>query len=66
MYNNTANYKTEINIKYGELTNVVSWCKTNIEGQWAFEESQYNLAAGSWNFYFENEKDLVKFLLWKK
>lgn len=66
MFNNTENYKTEINIKYGQLTNIVSWCKTNLEGNWAFEESQFGLDPGSWNFYFEKEKDLIKFVLWNK
>jgi hypothetical protein len=56
-----------INLNFGELKHVLSWCEKNCTGQFQYMEDPngdgfYN----SWIFFFENERDYVAFMLWKK
>ena len=60
-------YEIKIVIKYGELTNLVNWCKKNCTKNWNWKENDYmkdtNLAY--YTFLFETEKDYFAFKLWK-
>jgi len=62
----TNTNKVEIKLYFGELEPVVRWCERNCSGEWAYEqlEPAGNLA-GEYEFYFEQEKDLVAFTVWK-
>ena len=63
-------FKTSIDIPYGELKNVISWCQHNCQSDWRFQESLHAPNAGysslPYNFFFETEKDYVSFVIWKK
>lgn len=61
-------FKTSISIPYGELKNVISWCQNNCQSDWRFQESLNSIDAFSlhYDFFFEDEKDYVAFVIWKK
>lgn len=61
-------YKTYIQLPYGELGEVVEWCRKNCIDEWKFHEHHNTMDSWSpeYTFYFENERDLVAFTLWKK
>ncbi len=60
-------YKTDINIQFGGLSEMVGWCQHNCNGDWSYKVMEYaGLEAGKYQFNFENQKDLVTFILWKK
>jgi hypothetical protein len=59
-------FKTEINIPYGELHPIVDWCDRNCKDEWRFMEDPHGDMYSSWVFFFENERDYVAFLMWKK
>lgn len=64
----TTAYKTSLSIPYGQLKDVISWCQTNCQEDWRFQETTNNIDPRllHYDFYFENEKDYVAFLIWKK
>lgn len=66
----TTAFKTTISIPWGELKNVISWCQNNCQSDWRFHETyntndNYNLSL-NYDFFFEDERDYVTFLIWKK
>lgn len=68
MLTNVPNHiKTiDINIKFGELGEIIRWCQHNTSDDWWYEMGDPAGAyPGNYRFYFDNEKDYVNFLLWK-
>ena len=69
-------HKTKIDIPYGKLDSILSWCKTNCESDWQFDSvveylegydaSYREKGTSTYDFYFESEKDYVAFVVWKK
>lgn len=60
-------YKTDISIEFGGLSPMVSWCQTNCNGDWSYKVIEYaGKEDGQYQFNFENQKDYVNFILWKK
>ena len=60
-------YHTKIDIKYGDLKNVMQWCKDNCANEWTFNVEDYaGEKAGTYEFRFASEKDYVSFLVWKR
>jgi hypothetical protein len=60
-------YKTEVNIQYGQLEEMIAWCKANCLGLWGYYV--VNAAGeepGQYSFQFESEKDYVTFLVWRQ
>ena len=59
-------YNTNIKIGFGELKPMISWCDNNCK-DWGYAiiESA-GQDAGTYQFFFENEKDYINFILWKK
>jgi hypothetical protein len=59
-------YNTKIKIGFGELKPMISWCDNNCK-DWGYAiiESA-GQDAGTYQFFFENEKDYINFILWKK
>lgn len=60
-------YKTEINIKFGELAPIMDWCQTQCIADWGYnmwDNAGYH--PGKYTFYFESETDYINFILWKK
>jgi hypothetical protein len=60
-------YKTEINIKFGELARTMNWCQTQCIADWGYDiQGMAGLLPGNYTFYFESETDYINFILWKK
>jgi hypothetical protein len=59
--------KADIIINFGELSGMVSWLERNCTNEWGYECIQpAGRDAGIYEFYFESEKDLVAFRIWKQ
>lgn len=54
-------YKTEIIFPFGKLDAMVTWCQNNCDNEWMFGDSEKG-----YTFYFESERDFVKFMIWMK
>jgi hypothetical protein len=60
-------YKTEIDIKFGQLAPIMHWCQTQCTNDWGYTiVDSAGFHPGKYEFYFEDEKDYVNFILWKK
>jgi hypothetical protein len=60
-------YKTEINIKFGELAKIVNWCQEQCISNWGYNTKDYaGSDPGKYMFYFDRESDYINFILWKK
>jgi hypothetical protein len=58
--------KVEIELKYGELEPILDWCKRNCLCEWCYEQlTPAGQIHGEYEFYFEHEKDLIAFTIWK-
>lgn len=58
--------RVEIKLNYGELKPVLTWCERNCSGEWAYDVYVTSgEGKGEYEFYFEEEKDLVAFKIWK-
>ena len=56
-----------IDLKFGDLGDIVRWCQFNTSGDWRYEiEDTAGIKPGSYKFYFDDEKDYINFMLWKK
>jgi len=63
----TTTNKVAIEIEWGHLQQVVSWCQSNCVGNWAYNPDLLaGKEKGSYFFYFEDESDYINFLLFKK
>jgi hypothetical protein len=57
----------DIDLKFGELGDIVRWCQHNTIEDWWYEiASIAGDAPGNYKFYFNNERDYINFILWKK
>lgn len=59
-------HKVEIDLSYGELTPLLEWVNNNCTNNWNYDiiESA-GREAGSYLFFFKEDKDAVAFTLWK-
>lgn len=60
-----AAHKVNIEVPYGQLSQIVDWCERNCADDWRFMED-INNQWGGYTFLFESERDYVAFLIWKK
>jgi hypothetical protein len=51
---------------WGQLKEIVEWCDRNCTGDYRYMEDPNGEMYNSWVFFFENERDYVAFLMWKK
>jgi hypothetical protein len=60
-------YKAEVNIRYGQLEEMINWCRTNCLGMWGYSVvADAGEEPGVYSFQFESEKDYVTFLVWRQ
>lgn len=60
-------FETNVNIPYGELKNIIKWCNSNCSGEWRYLViDDAGDCPGNYKFRFEEERDLLTFLLWIK
>lgn len=59
-------HKIEVSLNYGELGPVLVWVNQNCTNNWNYDiiESA-GKGAGTYKFYFKEDKDAVAFTLWK-
>ena len=67
MLNTGLEFHTDLEIKYGELEDMMEWCRTHAKDDWDLvilrEAGQM---PGIYRFGFKDEKDFVTFIMWKK
>lgn len=59
---NTLHYKTDLNIPWGKLSDIIEWCSDNCHSDWNFSVIEPG-EIGKYRFRFEDEKDYMLFLL---
>jgi len=59
-------FKIKIKLPYGELQPILEWCDRNCASEWNYMEDPNADMYSGWIFFFENERDYVAFMLWKK
>lgn len=58
--------KVEIQLGFGELKSILSWCEDNCTGEWVYLQlAPAGQGKGEYEFYFEDDSDKVKFIIWK-
>lgn len=58
--------RVDIRLKYGELKPLLSWCERNCLKEWAYAQTEPpGDGFGEYEFYFEDERDLVAFRIFK-
>lgn len=58
--------KSEVFLHWGELRPVTEWCERNCTFEWGYECMEpAGSDAGLYEFYFENQKDFINFIIWK-
>ena len=65
MSKKSLQFKTDLTIPWGKLSDTISWCSDNCHSDWNFtviETGEY----GKYQFRFENEKEFMIFLLRNK
>lgn len=58
--------RVAINLPFGELQPILNWCEKNCVGNYQYMEDPNGDMYNSWIFFFDSERDLVAFMLWKK
>jgi hypothetical protein len=67
MSTNIIPYKTEVDVEFGSLKEIVQWCQYNCERDWHYDMINIpGTSPGRYEFQFDDEKDFVKFIMWKK
>jgi len=58
-------YSREIDKPFGKLDQIVDWCKqeTRDEWRWQLVEVSSDLRPGRYIFYFDDERDLLAFVM---
>lgn len=58
-------FAKEISKPYGGLDSVITWCKSEIAGDWRWQlvQASTDFSPGRYLFYFDDERDYVAFLL---
>ena len=60
-------YKVEIGIPYGHLSAIIQWCTDYCQSDWKYSVIDYGgKDPGHYEFIFNNEKDYVNVMMWKK
>lgn len=63
MFTDTS-YEAKVDIPYGQLKDVISWCSDNCSGDWRYSIiDNAGSFPGIYQFKFEDESDLITFLL---
>jgi hypothetical protein len=45
----------------------MNWCQTQCVADWGYDiQGMAGFLPGKYTFYFEEEKDYINFILWKK
>lgn len=58
--------RVEIRLGFGELKPILHWCENNCIHEWAYLQLEPpGQGQGEYEFYFEDERDLVAFKIWK-
>jgi len=59
------NYAKEIYKPFGQLDNVLAWCKTELDGDWRWQlvRTSTDREPGRYIFYFDSERDCFAFTL---
>lgn len=58
-------YVKEVSKPFGQLDNVLTWCKSELEGDWRWQliRTSTDREPGCYTFYFDSERDFVAFTL---
>ena len=58
-------YAREIHRPFGQLDNVLTWCRTELDGDWRWQlvRTSTDREPGRYIFYFDTERDLFAFTL---
>jgi hypothetical protein len=58
-------FSKEISKPFGTIDRVISWCKSEMLGEWRWEvvEMSSDVRPGRYCFFFDSERDYVAFLL---
>jgi hypothetical protein len=58
-------YAREISKPYGEIENILGWCKSELseEWRWQLKDMSSPVRPGRYIFYFDNQRDYLAFLL---
>jgi len=58
--------RIKVDLQFGELKPILRWCEDNCTGEWTFLQIQpAGQGKGEYEFYFEDDSDKVKFIMWK-
>jgi hypothetical protein len=62
-----AKFTSEIELSFGTLGKLVSWCQRNCTGNWAYDVlAMGGQGPGKYRFDFAEEDDYINFVLWQK
>jgi hypothetical protein len=58
-------FQREITRPFGDLDTVLSWCKSELSGDWRWQliDISTDQRPGTYKFYFDSERDCVAFVL---
>lgn len=58
-------YAREIHKPFGHLDNVLTWCRTELDGDWRWQlvRTSTDREPGRYIFYFDKERDLFAFTM---
>lgn len=58
-------YTKEISKPFGVIDHVISWCKTEVAGDWRWYliEASSDERPGRYQFYFDSDRDLCAFVM---
>lgn len=59
-------HRVRLKLPYGELQPIVEWCDRNCRSDYRYSEDPNGDMYDSWIFFFDDERDYVAFLMWKK
>lgn len=67
MLPNTNDYKSDIELNFGELGPIIKWCDTMCVGDWGYKIIRpAGEQSGEYEFYFADKTDYINFTLFKK
>lgn len=60
-------YRAQVGIPYGHLSEMIQWCTDYCQSNWKYQVLDYGgKDPGNYEFIFDDERDYVQFLMWKK
>ena len=64
---NTEQYNTDVELKFGELADMIDWCESHCHHAWMIDiQREAGQDPGLYQFRFSDERDYVTFLVWRK